>query len=42
MWNWIEDSHQKLNRILRIIENWRKEKYTKVSDGKMVILKKVS
>lgn len=42
MWNWIEDSHKKLARIIRIIEDWRKEKHTKVSDGNMVILKKVS
>lgn|GEM_PF-5398706 len=42
MWNWIEDSHKKLERVVKIIEQWRQEKYTKVRDGKMVVLRKVS
>lgn len=42
MWEWVDESQKKLVRIIRIIEEWRKEKYTKMSDGRTVILRKVS
>jgi len=42
MWNWIEGSNQKLVRIIKIIEDWRKEKPVKRIERKVIVLKKVS